>query len=47
MQLKQRNVGVSVLCPLFVDTKIMASERNRPRDLWNDDGPGYNPLQET
>jgi NAD(P)-dependent dehydrogenase (short-subunit alcohol dehydrogenase family) len=48
-QLKQRDakIGVSVLCPLFVDTKIMASERNRPRDLWNEDGPGYNPLQET
>ncbi len=32
LQLKQRNakIGVSVLCPLFVDTKIMASGRNRP-----------------
>jgi NAD(P)-dependent dehydrogenase (short-subunit alcohol dehydrogenase family) len=49
LQLKQANakIGVSVLCPLFVDTKIMSSERNRPRDLWNEDGPGYNPLQET
>jgi NAD(P)-dependent dehydrogenase (short-subunit alcohol dehydrogenase family) len=49
LQLKQQNakVGVSVLCPLFVDTRTMASERNRPRDLWNEDGPGYNPLQET
>jgi len=49
LQLKQANakIGVSVLCPLFVDTKIMSSERNRPRELWNEDGPGYNPLQET
>ena len=49
LQLQQAGskVGVSVLCPLFVDTKIMSSERNRPRDLWNEDGPGYNPLQET
>ena len=49
LQLKQRNakVGVSVLCPLFVDTKIMSSERNRPGEMWNEDGPGYNRLQET
>ena len=26
------NVGVSVLCPAYVDTKIYASERNRPLD---------------
>jgi NAD(P)-dependent dehydrogenase (short-subunit alcohol dehydrogenase family) len=46
LQLLQRGakVGASVLCPLFVDTKIMESERNRPRDLWNPDGPGSNPL---
>jgi NAD(P)-dependent dehydrogenase (short-subunit alcohol dehydrogenase family) len=49
LQLKARNakVGVSVLCPLFVDTKIMESERNRPQELWNDDGPGSNPLAAT
>jgi NAD(P)-dependent dehydrogenase (short-subunit alcohol dehydrogenase family) len=48
-QLKARNanVGVSVLCPLFVDTRIMESERNRPPDLWNPDGPGSNPLAAT
>jgi NAD(P)-dependent dehydrogenase (short-subunit alcohol dehydrogenase family) len=46
LQLLQRNakVGASVLCPLFVDTRIMESERNRPRELWNPDGPGSNPL---
>jgi NAD(P)-dependent dehydrogenase (short-subunit alcohol dehydrogenase family) len=49
LQLKQRGarIGVSVLCPLFVDTKIMQSERNRPRELWNADGPGSNPLAAT
>lgn len=26
------NVGVSVLCPAYVDTKIYAAERNRPLD---------------
>jgi NAD(P)-dependent dehydrogenase (short-subunit alcohol dehydrogenase family) len=26
------NVGVSLLCPSFVDTRIFASERNRPMD---------------
>ncbi|WP_101757387.1 SDR family NAD(P)-dependent oxidoreductase [Oceanicoccus sp. KOV_DT_Chl] len=28
----EANVGVSVLCPAFVDTKIYAAERNRPMD---------------
>lgn len=34
----EANVGVSVLCPAFVDTKIYAAERNRPLsdDLKND-----------
>jgi NAD(P)-dependent dehydrogenase (short-subunit alcohol dehydrogenase family) len=46
LQLKQQNarVGVSVLCPLFVDTKIMESERNRPADLRNDGPDEPNPL---
>ena len=49
LQLKAQNakVGVSVLCPNFVDTRLMESERNRPRDLWNPDGPGTNPLAAT
>jgi NAD(P)-dependent dehydrogenase (short-subunit alcohol dehydrogenase family) len=41
LQLQQRGapIGVSALCPLFVDTKIMASERNRPADLQNGGSP--------
>jgi NAD(P)-dependent dehydrogenase (short-subunit alcohol dehydrogenase family) len=31
MQLKPLGIGVSVLCPEFVRTRIMASERNRPQ----------------
>ena len=49
MQLLQRqatNIGVSVLCPLFVDTKIMEAERNRPRELYNGESPEpENPLR--
>ena len=47
LQLKQQNanVGVSVLCPLFVDTKIMEAERNRPREMWNTDAPETNPIR--
>jgi NAD(P)-dependent dehydrogenase (short-subunit alcohol dehydrogenase family) len=41
LQLQQRGapIGVSALCPLFVDTKIMASERNRPEELQNSATP--------
>jgi len=38
-QLEQRgigNIGVSVLCPGVVKTKILEGERNRPLDLKND-----------
>jgi NAD(P)-dependent dehydrogenase (short-subunit alcohol dehydrogenase family) len=47
LQLKQQNakVGVSVLCPLFVDTRIMEAERNRPAALQNEVGPATNALQ--
>jgi NAD(P)-dependent dehydrogenase (short-subunit alcohol dehydrogenase family) len=31
IQLKPLGIGVSVLCPEFVRTRIMASERNRPQ----------------
>ncbi|MBA57810.1 MAG: short-chain dehydrogenase [Gammaproteobacteria bacterium] len=31
--LKTHNIGVSVLCPGFVNTRIYASERNRPSSL--------------
>ena len=47
LQLKQRNanIGVSVLCPLFVDTRIMEAERNRPAELQNEAAPDTNTLQ--
>ena len=32
MELKPLGIGVSVLCPGFVRTRIMESDRNRPRD---------------
>lgn len=37
LQLKQKNspVGVSVLCPAFVSSKIFDAERNRPADYKN------------
>ena len=47
-QLKQQNasIGVSVLCPLFVETRIMESERNRPPELYNEGRPeATNPMQ--
>ena len=31
--LMPHNIGVSVLCPGMVDTNILDSERNRPKDL--------------
>jgi hypothetical protein len=36
---------VSVLCPLFVDTRIMEAERNRPAELLNEGGQETNTLQ--
>jgi NAD(P)-dependent dehydrogenase (short-subunit alcohol dehydrogenase family) len=47
LQLKQRDadIGVSVLCPLFVDTRIMEAERNRPADLVNEAGPETNAMR--
>jgi NAD(P)-dependent dehydrogenase (short-subunit alcohol dehydrogenase family) len=46
LQLQQQGarIGVSALCPLFVDTKIMASERNRPADLQNSSAPEEMPF---
>jgi NAD(P)-dependent dehydrogenase (short-subunit alcohol dehydrogenase family) len=38
--LKPYGIGVSVLCPMGVETRIRESERNRPARLRNDDGPG-------
>jgi NAD(P)-dependent dehydrogenase (short-subunit alcohol dehydrogenase family) len=39
-QLKGRKIGVSVLCPGYVNTNIMASRRNRGADYG---GPGQDP----
>lgn len=41
LQLRARNakVGVSVLCPVFVNTRIVEAERNRPPELWNEGRP--------
>jgi short-subunit dehydrogenase len=35
LKLRNAKVGVSVLCPGWVRTRIMDSERNRPADLQN------------
>ena len=37
--LRPYNIGVSVLCPLGVSTNIRNSERSRPPELRNPDGP--------
>jgi NAD(P)-dependent dehydrogenase (short-subunit alcohol dehydrogenase family) len=41
-ELRQQDigVGVSVLCPGFVSTRIFESDRNRPEELRNPQGPG-------
>jgi NAD(P)-dependent dehydrogenase (short-subunit alcohol dehydrogenase family) len=50
LQLTGASVGVSVLCPEFVRTRIAESERNRPADVAEmpgpagDDGPGLSDL---
>ncbi len=36
LKLKKAKVGVSVLCPAWVKTKIFESDRNRPVELQND-----------
>jgi NAD(P)-dependent dehydrogenase (short-subunit alcohol dehydrogenase family) len=41
-QLKGRKIGVSVLCPGYVNTNIMASRRNRGADYG---GPGQDPAE--
>lgn len=38
------NVGVSVLCPGWVNTQIARAERNRPSRLQSDHNPGGAPL---
>ncbi len=39
LRLAGSGIGVSVLCPAFVPTAIFESERNRPRDLANENAP--------
>jgi NAD(P)-dependent dehydrogenase (short-subunit alcohol dehydrogenase family) len=43
LELQQRNasIGVSVLCPSFVRSRLNEAGRNRPTELWNP--PGENP----
>ena len=36
MQLMQTKVGVSVLCPAWVNTQIVDSGRNRPAEVANE-----------
>lgn len=46
MQMAKTKVGVSVLCPAFVDTKIASSDRNLPdeiRQAHDMPGPGAEP----
>jgi NAD(P)-dependent dehydrogenase (short-subunit alcohol dehydrogenase family) len=42
----QANVKVSVLCPGFVRTQIVESERNRPSDLQDPDAAALTPEEE-
>ena len=47
LRVAQSNVGVSVLCPGFVQTRIWDSERNRPAHLRNPTDPGNAAEKET
>jgi len=38
--LKPYGIGVSVVCPMGVQTRILESERSRPATLQNESGPG-------
>src|SRR5882672_7363849 len=42
--LRPYGIGVSVLCPLGVDTRINVSERNRPAALANEEAPVEAPV---
>jgi NAD(P)-dependent dehydrogenase (short-subunit alcohol dehydrogenase family) len=44
--LKGHGIGVSVLCPMGVETRIRASERNRPAALRNEPGVAAEPAVE-
>ena len=43
--LKPYRIGVSVLCPMGVQTRIRESERNRPATLRNERDPGGEPVE--
>jgi NAD(P)-dependent dehydrogenase (short-subunit alcohol dehydrogenase family) len=43
--LKPYRIGVSVLCPMGVETRIRESERNRPAALRNDRAGGGEPVE--
>ena len=43
--LKPYRIGVSVLCPMGVETRIRESERNRPAALRNDRADGGEPVE--
>jgi NAD(P)-dependent dehydrogenase (short-subunit alcohol dehydrogenase family) len=43
--LKPYRIGVSVLCPLGVETRIRESERNRPAALRNERATGGEPVE--
>lgn len=38
-------IGVSCLCPGFVQTNILTADRNRPSELQNAAGPPLNPIE--
>jgi NAD(P)-dependent dehydrogenase (short-subunit alcohol dehydrogenase family) len=40
-QLAPHGIGVSILCPGFVKTRIHESRRNRPADYWPDRPPSF------
>ena len=42
--LRPYGIGVSVLCPMAVDTRIQVSERNRPATLQNEVSSTETPL---
>ena len=44
LELEDEPVGVSVLCPGFVPTGILTSDRNRPNDLRNETAPPARPM---
>lgn len=46
LKLAEQKIGVSVLCPAWVNTKIADAERNRPTDLANPGDAGSDPQRD-